>query len=154
MDVIVYDYLTFPRLAVNEDGSVVVCCESVIAGIESKVRWDESTVSYHLKRFTGVDSERQHFFRGPASYYVLAIEPFTPDVSQFRDTTRMIAFYSLEGGGVWTSPRQTEDFTHEQSQNAIEALFRAVLEDTMCRGGTEIGDLSWTYEKVKGYFGW
>jgi hypothetical protein len=153
LDIIIHDQHTVPRLAANEDGSVVVCCESVIAAIESKTRWDSSTAD-HFARFREVDNERQAAYRGPASYYVFVVEPFKPDDSQFLDQARMVAFYSLEEGVVWKSPPQTEEFILENAKNVIESLFQDVLKDAMCRGGSEVGDLSWTYEAVRQYFGW
>jgi hypothetical protein len=44
MDVLIYDSNTFPRLAVNEDGSVIVCSECVHSAVECKALWDTDKV--------------------------------------------------------------------------------------------------------------
>jgi len=49
-DIIVYDGNAFPHLGVNEDSSVIVYCEAVLATIECKTFWKQEDVEKH---FTG-----------------------------------------------------------------------------------------------------
>ena len=57
IDVLVHDTNTFPRLAVNEDSSVIVCCESVFGIVECKSQYDHKRVKKHFDSFVSVESK-------------------------------------------------------------------------------------------------
>ena len=55
LDVIIYDADTFPRMAVNEDSSVVVCCESVFEVVECKSTLDIQKANKHFTSLIDVE---------------------------------------------------------------------------------------------------
>ena len=104
VDVLVYDAAVFPHLSVNEDGSVVVCGESVFAVAECKAQWDAAEVANHFRRFCSValkcrgpwesDGEQN---RERAAYFAFMLEaPARPDMTALEDANR--AGLGGEGG--------------------------------------------------------
>lgn len=156
VDVLIYDGSTFPHLAVNEDSSVVICCESLLAAIECKSQWNGGIVARHFRRFAQVDSVRHSHFGGvgtAAGYFVLVIDPVSADLTPLQDKNRFVGVYSLEDNKTWSSAYDRLDFS-EQPGNALEWLFQHVMCDCMRKGHLELGSLERTFDAVRGYFGW
>lgn len=156
IDVLVHDTNTFPRLAVNEDSSVIVCCESVFEVVECKSQYDQTRVSKHFNLFIGVESKRYGLFGedGMASgYFVLVVDPMTPDLSTFEDPKRFIGFYSLKGSKSWASAYKEKKFTKHDG-NSLDFFLHHIMSDCMRKGLSELGSLDYTYETVSKYLGW
>jgi hypothetical protein len=161
LDVLVYDAAVFPHLSVNEDGSVVVCGESVFAVTECKARWDAEDVANHFRRFCDVELKccGPWEAEGPddrerAAYFAFMLEaPATPDVTVLEDANRAVGVYGLTGGTCWYSPRGQAGFT-EHKGNALELFLSHVLQDCMEKGQSEVGTFGDSYQIVRRYFGW
>jgi len=65
MDLMLYARDVFPHLSVNEDDSVVVCCEAVLSVVECKARWDTARVEEHFQGFCRVEGTRVGWYAGP-----------------------------------------------------------------------------------------
>lgn len=156
IDILVYDTNTFPRLAVNEDSSVIVCCESVFEVVECKSQYDLKRLYKHFKAFIDVESKRNGMFGddGMASgYFVLVLDPMTPDLSKFEDSKRFIGFYSLKGFKSWSSPYDQTQFS-ENDGNSLDFFLHHIMADCMRKGLSELGSLDYTYDTVSKYLGW
>ena len=162
MDAIIYDRSTFPLLARNEDGSVIVCCESVYGCIEIKTKWDHEDVEDHFNRFTAVDRKGHEYFRSnssedDASYSVICIEPLGKlnlASSTLKEVDRLVMIASLERAKAWVSDWGEDSFSEVPSANALEVIFCELLRDCMRKQFVESGSLEHTYEAVRAYFGW
>jgi Domain of unknown function (DUF6602) len=156
IDILVFDTNTFPRLAVNEDSSVIVCCESVFEIVEIKCQYDQKLVSKHFKKLIEVESKRHGMFGadGMASgYFVLVVDPMNPDLSKFEDSKRFVGFYSLKGSKSWSSPyKQTKFSAHDG--NGLDFFLHHIMSDCMLKGLSELGSLEYTYDTVAKYLGW
>lgn len=158
LDVLLYARSQFPHLAVNEDGSVVVCSEAVLSVVECKTQWRADKVKRHFDNFRDVENAREGFWWGSesarAGYFVFVIDDEKqPDLREFGDSTRAVGVYSLAGKRAWHSPGNTADFT-ELTGNALEFVLNHILEDCLRKGPGEMGSLAATYEVVAKYFGW
>lgn len=153
IDILIYDAKTFPRLAVNEDSSVIVCCECVSAAIECKAAWDRKKVSKHFANFINVDSKRYGMFDDLAGYFVLIIDSMKPDFSDIKSAERFVGLYSLKGENSWSSKYEEIEFFQE-SGNALEIFLNHVMYECMRKGTMEVGNLEHTYEAVSQYLGW
>ena len=156
IDILVYDALSFPRLAVNEDKSVVICSESVHAVVECKSSWDSKTIINHFTKFVEVDSNRYCLFGTPgmhAGYFVLTIDSKRPKIKSFQFADRSIGFYTLKGKKSWASRYQNPYFT-EIEGNSLDFFLNDIMYDCMRKGLTELGSLDHTYEAVRQYLGW
>lgn len=157
LDILVYDARTFPRLAVNEDSSVVVCSESVFAAVECKSSWDLKKVSVHFEKFVKVESKRYGYFNDAAmsaGYFVLVIDKMLrPDLSNFQTQDRFVGFYSLKGKKSWSSEYQKMKFSG-QTGNALDLFLCHIMYDCMRKNLSELGTLEQTHEAVSQYLGW
>jgi hypothetical protein len=156
IDILVYDTNTFPRLAVNEDSSVIVCCESVFEVVECKSQYDLSGLIKHFNSLIKVESKRRGMFGddGMASgYFVLVVDPINPDLSKFQDSKRFVGFYSLKGSKSWSSPYNKTQFS-EHDGNGLDFFLHHIMSDCMRKGLSELGPLDYTYETVSKYLGW
>lgn len=158
IDVLIYDARTFPRLAVNEDSSVVVCSESVFAAVECKSSWDLKKVSDHFKKFVKVESIRSRYFKDAgmsAGYFVLVVDKMKrPNLpALFQDQDRFIGFYSLKGEKSWSSQHKKKEFS-EQRGNALDIFLHDIMYDCMRKNLSELGTLEQTHEAVSQYLGW
>ena len=161
VDVLVYDAAVFPHLSVNEDGSVVVCGESVFAVAECKAQWDAAEVARHFRRFCSVELK----CRGPwetdgeqnrerAAYFAFMLEaPAKPDMTALEDANRAVAVYGLAGGTCLYSPRGQASF-QQSNGNVLELFLSHVLQDCMEKGQSEVGTFEESYQIVRRYFGW
>ena len=147
MDVLLYDMSVFPRLSVNEDGSVVVCAESVYAVVEAKAAWKQGDIESHFDRFRMVDQKRS----GPwlnvqsAGYFIFFIDTVVhPGMESLMDDQRAVGVYSLEGKRGWYSPRNNQAF-EDHVGNALELFLRHALQDCMEKGQIEVGTLGESY---------
>jgi hypothetical protein len=156
IDILVFDTNTFPRLAVNEDSSVIVCCESLFEIVEIKCQYDQKLVSKHFKKLIEVESKRHGMFGadGMASgYFVLVVDPMNPDLSKFEDSKRFVGFYSLKDSKSWSSPyKQTKFSAHDG--NGLDFFLHHIMSDCMRKGLSELGSLEYTYDTVAKYLGW
>lgn len=158
IDILIYERTTFPHLAVNEDGSVIICCEPLFATIECKTRWNKKGVLDNFTQLRAVESKRYGPFFGDiensSSYFVFIIDALKkPSLVGFEDENRFVGIYTLEGQRSWRSPFQTATFI-QQDGNALESLIKDVLEDSMRKSIPEPGDLTETHKAVRKYFGW
>ncbi len=156
IDAIIYDGSTFPHLAVNEDSSVVICCEPLFAAVECKSQWDSGDVARHYRRFVEVVSGRHSLFEHPRTapgYFVLAIDKMSSILMPLEDENRFVGVYSLEGNRGWSSPFGESEFS-EQDGNALALFLQNIMYDCMRKNVAELGSLEWTYEAVQSYFGW
>jgi len=158
IDILIYDSGTFPHLAVNEDGSVVICCEPLYASVECKTQWDKAEVAGHFNKLKDVESKRYaKYFGDPenaSGYFVFVLDSLAdPDLADLREPSRCVGVYSLQAERSWHSPFRALDFTNH-SRNALELFLRDVLEDSMRKSLRELGTLEVTYEAVSKYFGW
>jgi hypothetical protein len=162
MDLMIYDRTTFPHLSSNEDGSIVVCCESVYGCIEVKTRWDHADVQKHFSGFSKVDAQRDPHFNissseDAASYTVVLIEKldrFDWEWSDLKDQSRQVLVTSLEGDKVWHSEWGEGGFRETQTSNPLEDVFRELLRDCLRKKFIETNNLHKTYEALSKYFGW
>ena len=157
LDVVVYDGNAFPHLAVNEDSSVVICCECLLATVECKIgRPDKSKIKEHYDNFCKVEAQRHKLFQLKelqAGYFVLAYESFSPETSSFKDADRAIGFYSIKNDKSWLSKYGHEDF-QEHSGGVLEQFFQHLLMDCMRKGQLEVGTFDNSYKVVESYLGW
>lgn len=159
VDVLIYDANTFPRLAVNEDLSVIVCCECVLAAIECKASYDHEIVSKHFAKFIDIESKRYGIFGEQgmhAGYFVLVIDPMKPKLQALETLEtkdRFVGLYSLSGKKYWFSKYESSDFLKE-SGNALDIFLNHVMYDCMRKGFFELGNLEYTYKAVSQYLGW
>lgn len=158
LDVMVYDQAVFPRLAVNEDSSVVVCCEALYAAIECKTTWDKIRVSEHFARFAGIESQREENYAGvndAAGYYVLVFDEvtLTPEsVEGLADKDRFVGVYTVAGRKAWSSGSEHADFVGRDG-NALSLLLGDLLADCMEKGQKDEGSFSRAYAALKPYLG-
>ncbi len=130
MDLMIYDRTTFPHLSSNEDGSIVVCCESVYGCIEVKTRWDHADVQKHFSGFSRVDAQRDPHFNissseDAASYTVVLIEKldrFDWEWSDLKDQSRQVLVTSLEGDKVWHSEWVRVVFEKRRPQTLLKTF--------------------------------
>jgi hypothetical protein len=161
MDVLVYDAAVFPHLSVNEDASVVVCCESVFAVVECKTEWRAQDVATHFQRFCSVELQSCGPWesRGATSaervaYFVFNLNtPAAPDLEALKDVNRTVGVYNLTDRWCWHSPRRQESFDRLEG-NAFELFLSHILQECMEKGPKEIGTFGESFRIVKEYFGW
>lgn len=158
IDILIYERTTFPHLAVNEDGSVVICCEPLFATVECKTKWHKKNVINNFSILKAVESKRYGTFWGAADnfsgYFVFVIDSLKrPSLAGFEDKNRFVGIYTLEGQRSWRSPFQTSTFTTHNG-NSLEYFMKDVLEDSMRKNLPELGTLTETREAVRKYFGW
>jgi hypothetical protein len=157
LDVIVYDQNVFPHLAVNEDSSVIVCCEAILATVECKTRWDTKRIAEHFMKFAEVESKRHEGFSdssNAAAYFVLVFDSLSLDsidFSLFADQNRAIGLYTVLGDKSWHS-RQGELGFAPREGNGFAHLLQDILFDCMGKGQKDVGDFSKAYATVQAYF--
>jgi len=159
LDVIVYDQNVFPHLAVNEDSSVLVCCESLLSAVECKAAWaHDERLEKHFRKFAEVESKRHSNYSDPsnaAAYFVVVFDPveLVPEsLSAFEDDSRAIGMYTVEGNKSWYSPQGQKGFSERQG-NALALLLQDVLFDCMSKGQKDLGTFGLAHEVVLTYFG-
>jgi Domain of unknown function (DUF6602) len=156
LDVMLYDQNVFPHLAVNEDSSVVVCCESLFATVECKMQWDGGKVVEHFRKFVEVESVRHPSFSAPsdvAAYFVVIFDPLDldkPNLSSMEDQDRAMGIYTVEGNRSWHSPQGEKQFALREG-NGFALLLKDILFDCMAKGQKDVGDFSKAFEAVKKY---
>ncbi len=156
LDIMVYDGNAFPRLAVNEDSSVIVCCESVVAVVECKTYWDQEEVEKHYTATVNVECKRCEEFQDKelrAAYFLLFHESATPALSHFADADRCVGFYCLLGDRSWSSPFEQADFK-DTEENVLQTFFQDLLMHCMRIGQVEIGTFENAYNVISKYVGW
>lgn len=155
-DIIVYDGNAFPHLAVNEDSSVIVCCESVLATIECKTYWDQNGIEKHYTRTTKIEDKWYPDFscrKVLAGYFVLYYEPHNPKLILFEKKNRSIGFYCLNNDKSWS--KSIEDTVFRKSSNdALESFFQDLLKLCMDIGQVEAGDFTNSYSAFRSYIEW
>lgn len=158
IDILIYDRETFPHLSVNEDSSVIICCESLYSTIECKTKWNRRKIENHFDQVKKVDSKRYgEYFSHPENtpgYFIFLLENLPKiNLSDLSDNNRFIGIYSLEGGICWRSPFQTIQFTQHKG-NALDFFLKDVLHDCMRKNLQELGTRDDTYKVVSKYLGW
>ncbi len=158
IDILIYDRTTFPHLAVNEDGSVIICCEPLFATVECKTKWANRNILDNFVGLKSVESKRHGTYFGYrdnfSGYFVFVIDKLErPFLDNFGDPVRFVGVYTLEGKRSWRSPFQTSSFTTHDG-NALEFFIKDILEDSMRKSLIELGTLEQTREAVGSYFGW
>jgi len=158
IDILIYERTTFPHLAVNEDGSVIICCEPLFATVECKTKWNKKNVLEKFSRLKAVESKRYGKYFGAidnfSGYFVFIVDKLRkPSLADFEDENRFFGFYTLEGERSWRSPFKSSSFTTHDG-NPLEFLIKDILEDSMRKDLSEIGNLEDTREAVRKYFGW
>ena len=162
MDILIYDQTTFPLLALHEDDSVIVCCESVFGCIEIKTKWKHDVVVEHFKRFTEVDRDRHPSFNSQssedaASYAVICVEPLKgPHLtwSSLKQQDRQVLITSLQGNVAWISDWGEGAFRKVKTENPLETVFQHLLGDCMRKKFIQQTGPVETYNAVGRYFGW
>jgi len=158
IDVLVYDNTVFPHLAVNEDHSVVVCCEALYGVIECKTSWDAARVADHLQRFAGVESQRHAEYadgENAAAYYVVVFDDAgvsSDALAQLADATRFVGIYSVAGNRAWLSPARETGF-EECAGNALSLLLGDLLCDCLHKGQKDVDALTRAYSTLRQYLG-
>ena len=157
-DIIVYDGNAFPHLSVNEDSSVIVCCESVLATIECKTYWEQKEVEKHYRRTTKVEDKWHDQFKGReelrrAGYFVLYYKAASPNINSFKRKNRTIGIYCLKNNKSWSKPRGSTDFCR-RSNDALQSFFQDLLKSCMGIGQVEIGTFDSAYSALRSYLGW
>lgn len=156
LDAVLYSP-AFPHLAVNEDSSIILCCESVLAAVECKTDWNARAVCDHFSRFCEVDCMRIGDYYGApdmaASYFCITVERSLNRRPKLADDRRFVGVYNLSTFAAWRSPFGQTEFSR-QAGNALELFLEDILKDCMRKGAGEIGDLTETYAVVSRYFGW
>lgn len=155
-DIIVYDGNAFPHLAVNEDSSVIVCCESVLATVECKTYWNQKDIEEHYTRTTKVTDKWHHEFscrRRLAGYFVLYHEPRKPELELFKQKDRSIGLYCLKDNCSWSRPFDIADF-RKNSNDALQTFFQDLLKLCMDINQVEVGSFTSAYSALKSYIGW
>ena len=157
IDVLIYEAKTFPRLAVNEDSSVVVCCESVFAAVECKASWSKGQILSNFEGFIKVDLERHGYFNQRdlfGGYFALIVDGMRPrSFSPFEDKRRFVGFYTLKGGKSWRSKYDERCF-EKHDGNALEALLSDMMHDCMRKDLKELGTHTLTWQTVRTYAQW
>jgi len=159
LDVMVYDHSAFPHLAVNEDSSVVVCCEALYGTVECKTTWDKTRVEDHLRRFAAIESQRGPEYAGSsnaAAYYVLVFDDDRLNAEAVADLTdegRFVGVYTIAGRKVWSSAPETGQFV-ERTGNALSLLLGDLLADCMEKGQKDVGSFNVAHATLKPYLGW
>jgi len=157
LDILIYDRSCFPPLAVNEDGSVMVCAEPTKSVVECKTAWRPTDVEKHFERFAEVQNVRVERFDNQdtiAGYFVFLVDSCPATVpASLNDDERFVGIYSLSQGKAQRSPVRTETFALETG-NALEMFLRDLLFDCMKKGQTEPGTFEWSYETMKLYMDW
>jgi hypothetical protein len=157
LDIIVYDHNVFPHLAVNEDSSVIVCCEAMVAAIECKARWDGATIGEHYSKFAEAESVRYKNYSdssNAAAYFAVVFDDLnliSSSLSAFKDDGRVVGMYSVEGTKSWHSGLGEKEFAVREG-NGLAALVQDILFDCMRKGQKEVGDFSLAYEALHTYF--
>ena len=158
LDVVVYDHVVFPHLAVNEDDTVVVCCEALYGVIECKASWDRGRVKEHFDGFATVEALRHDNYLhrdSPASYSAVVFDACNPDTgvlsADFGDESRMVGVYSVSGATSWCSPCGSTEFT-AQAGNGLALLLKNLLLDSMRKGSKDEGTFEGAYEALASYF--
>lgn len=162
MDILIYDQTTFPLLALHEDDSVIVCCESVFGCIEIKTKWNRRDIEDHFVRFKAVDRERHPSFNTPssedaASYTVICVESLKlPDLkwSEMKKQDRQVLITSLQGNVAWLSEWGDGVFSEVKTENPLETVFQYLLGDCMRKKFIQQTGPVETYSAVGRYFGW
>jgi hypothetical protein len=162
IDILIYDQTTFPLLAIHEDGSVVVCCESVFGCVEVKTAWNHKEIETHYGRFCEIDDKRHPDFmvkssEDAASYSVVCVEKvndWEKEWSCLSDRGRKVCIAPLEGSKFWVSDWGEDEFREISTENPLEDLFRELLGDCMRKNFLERGSHHKTYGAVRAYFGW
>jgi len=155
-DILVYDGKAFPHLAVNEDSSVIVCCESVVAVVECKTYFKREEVEKHYTDTLDVESKRCGEFQDKdlfSGYFLFFHEPATPQLTDFKDMDRTIGFYCLQSDQAWSSPFKQEEFRQTQTK-VLETFFQDLLMHCMRIGQVELGTFEDAYDVVSRYIGW
>lgn len=158
IDVLVYDKAVFPHLTVNEDSSVVVCCEALYGVIECKTAWDCDRVKDHFARFAEVESVRSDEYAdvsNAAAYYVLVFDEVALSsgaFGEFADLGRFVGIYTIKGNRAWRSAPRSTDFS-EQTGNALSLLLGDLLADCMEKGQKDVDRLSRAYAALRPYLG-
>lgn len=155
-DIIVYDGNSFPHLAVNEDSSVIVCCESVLATIECKTSWNQKDVEKHYANTVDVEDKWHPNFSCRtlrAGYFVLFHEPTEPKRDFFKPETRSIGIYCLKNDNSWSSTLYKSAF-RKSSSNALQMFFQDLLKLCMDIGQVEVGSFTSAYAALRSYVGW
>ena len=155
-DIIVYDGNAFPHLAVNEDSSVIVCCESVLATVECKTYWNQKDVEEHYTHTIEVEDEWHHKFYGRnllAGYFVLFHEPKTPNLDLFKQKQRSIGIYCLKNNNSWSRPFDMGNF-QKGSRDSLQTFFQDLLKLCMDIGQIELGSFTSAYAALASYIGW
>jgi hypothetical protein len=155
LDVMIYDQNAFPHLAVNEDSSVMVCCESLLAAVECKARWDGKEISQHFRKFVKVESKRHPSFShssNAAAYFVVVFSPLNPkSLAGLGDDNRSVGIYTIEGETSWYSPQGERQFV-ARTGNGLAFFLKDVLFDCMIKGQKETGDFGVAHQVVRTYF--
>jgi len=155
-DIIVYDGNAFPHLAVNEDSSVIVCCESVLATIECKTYWDQDDIEKHYTRTTEIEDKWHDKFKCrvlKAGYFVLYYEPGNPKLRLFQNKDRSVGFYCLKNDKSWSKSIEKKVFC-KSSNDAMQSFFQDILKLCMDIGPVEVGDFTSSYSAFRSYIGW
>jgi len=158
LDVVVYDQTLFPHLAVNEDCSVVICCEALFGAVECKAAWDRSAVQDHFVRFSAVESQRNENYAGAtnaAAYYVLVFDDINLNaeaLGSLADAGRFVGAYTVQGNKAWSSAVGQTAYT-ERTGNALALLLNDILLDCMEKGQKDVGTLTMAYAAVRDYTG-
>ncbi len=156
LDILVYDQTVFPHLAVNEDCSIVICCEALFGAVECKATWDNPGVHDHFSRFTAVESERNENYAGSedaAAYYVVVFDNVSVKadaLGAFSDAGRYVGIYTVQGNKCWSSPVGEAVFT-ERTGNSIALLLKDILLDCMKKGQKDVGNLMMAYAALRQY---
>jgi hypothetical protein len=157
LDILIHDRSCFPPLAVNEDGSVIVCAEPTKSVVECKTKWNSTDVEKHFKRFSEVQNVRVVNFDYPstiAGYFIFLVDSCPATVpTSLNDNTRFVGIYSLRQGKANRSPNQRDTFELETG-NALEMFLRDLLYDGMKKGQTEPGTFEMSYLAMQRYMNW
>lgn len=155
-DIIIYDGNAFPHLAVNEDSSVIVCCESVLATIECKTYWKQKDIENHYVLTTEVEDKWHHKFSCRklfAGYFVLYHEPHTPKLDLFKQINRSVGIYCLKDNNSWSRPFDIADF-RKSEKDSLQLFFQDLLKLCMDIGQVEVGSFTSAYSALRSYVGW
>lgn len=162
MDILIYDQTTFPLLALHEDDSVIVCCESVFGCIEIKTKWKHAVVEEHFRRFTEIDRDRHPSFNSnssedAASYSMICVEPLNgPDLTwtSLKQRDRQVLITSLQGNVAWLSEWDEGGFSEVTTDNPLETVFQYLLGDCMRKKFIQQTGPVETFNAVGPYLGW
>jgi hypothetical protein len=156
LDVMVYDCNAFPHLTVNEDSSVVVCCEALYGTVECKTTWDRERFQEHFQRFAAVESQRGEEYAGTynaAAYYALVFDNANIGVDLLDglgDDGRFVGVYTVAGRTAWSSPPERREFSRREG-NALSLLLGDLLADCMEKGQKDEGSFNRAYAALKPY---